>query len=390
VTDQGRRSFVVVRRALGAASPTWTVLGQYPSLNLADARKAAREVLAELAQGKDMRTVKEEKRRAAAQAVKETFSVVAEQFLKRHASGLRSARMIESVVRQVLIPVWGDRPVTGIARRDVVELVENIIDRGGPSPGRGSRRKSGGPYAARHALSVARSLFNWAIETGRMDTSPCDRLKAAKLHGAPKRRDRVLSDDELRGVWQAALATSYPYGALVRLLLLTGQRRNELASATWDEIDLDKGLLTIGAERMKTGVGHAVPLTPTAVEILRSLPRFVAGDYVFSGRTGSKPLSGFSKSKKRLDARIGVIAPYSLHDIRRTVRTRLSEIGVLPFVGELVIGHTQKGIHQIYDLHTYDAEKRAALEKWEAKLRAIVAPEPPTDKVVSLAARKRG
>jgi hypothetical protein len=144
VTDKGRRSFIVVRRALGAASPTWTVLGQYPTLSLADARKAARETLAALAQGKDMRTLKEDKRRAAAEAAKETFSVVAEEFVKRHVTGLRSARMIESVVRQVLIPAWGDRPVTQISRRDVVSLVEVIIDRGGPSPGRGTRRKSGG------------------------------------------------------------------------------------------------------------------------------------------------------------------------------------------------------------------------------------------------------
>jgi integrase len=296
--------------------------------------------------------------------------------------------MIESVVRRELIPAWGDRPVTQISRRDIVALIEAIIDRGGPSHGRGSRRKSGGPYAARHALSTARNLFNWACETGRMDTSPCDRLKAAKLHGAPKRRDRVLSDDELRKVWQAALATSYPYGPLVRLLLLTGQRRDEVAGARWHEVDLDKGLLTIGPDRMKAKTGHAVPLTAKAVEILRSLPRFVAGDFIFSGQAGTKSFSGFSKAKQRLDAKIGGIPPYTLHDLRRTVRTRLAELGVSPFVGELVIGHTQRGIHAIYDLYRYGAEKRDALEKWEAKLLSIVAPEPPTGKVVPMP-RKR-
>jgi integrase len=384
VTDKGRRSFIVVRRALGAVSPTWSVLGQYPTMSLADARKAAREVLAVLAQGKDLRTVREEKRSAAQAAVKQTFSVVAEAFIKRHVAGLRSARMIESVVRQVLIPAWGDRPVTQISRRDVVDLVEAIIDRGGPSPGRGSRRKSGGPCAARHALSTARCLFNWCCETGRPDVSPCDRLKAAKLHGAPKRRDRVLSDDELRAVWDAASQIGYPYGALVRLLMLSGQRRQEIAGATWSEVDLDKAVLTIGAERMKAAAAHTVPLTPTAIEILRSLPRFVAGDYVFSGRAGARPMSGFSKCKKRLDAKIGQMPPYSLHDLRRTVRTRLAELGVLPFIGELILAHAQQGVARIYDLHTYDAEKRDALNRWEAKLRQIVAPEPPTGKVVPL------
>jgi integrase len=394
VTDKGRRSFVVVRRRSGEAQPTWTVLGHYPTLGLGDARKAAREALAELAEGKDPRRAKEEKRRVAEEAAKaqqaSAFSVVAEEFIKRHVAGLRAARMTEGIVRRELIPAWADRPIAEISRRDVVSLIEAIIDRGGESPGRGTRRKSGGPYAARHTLSVARGLFNWAIENARTDTSPCDRVKAAKIHGAPKARDRVLNDDELRKVWKAAEATPYPYGPLVRMLMLTGQRRDEIAGATWSEVDLDEAMLTIGAERMKADAGNAVPLTPAAVEILRPLPRFVAGDYVFSGQTGAKPFSGFSKAKKRLDAKIGAVAPYSLHDIRRSVRTRLSELGVTPFIGELILAHAQQGVAKVYDLHRYDAEKRAALEKWEAKLLSIVAPEPePEDNVVEMPARAR-
>jgi integrase len=173
---------------------------------------------------------------------------------------------------------------------------------------------------------------------------------------------------------------------------LTGQRRDELAGAAWGEIDLDKGLLTISAGRMKAKAGHSVPLTPAAVEMLRGLPRFARGDYVFSGMAGDRPFSGFSKAKARLDRATGKIAPYTLHDLRRTVRTRLSELGVAPFVAELVLAHKQQGVAKVYDLHRYDAEKRAALEKWEAKLLAILAPEPEpagTDNVVALPARAR-
>src|SRR5271169_2895022 len=128
---------------------------------------------------------------------------------------------------------------------------------------------------------------------------------------------------------------------------------------------------------MKAKAGHVVPLTPAVVEILKSLPRFASGDYIFSGQTGAKPFSGFSKAKARLDIASGDIACYTLHDLRRTVRTRLAELGVSPFIGELVLAHTQKGVHATYDRHTYDAEKRDALQRWERRLLTIVgAPEP--------------
>ena len=126
-------------------------------------------------------------------------------------------------------------------------------------------------------------------------------------------------------------------------------------------------------ERMKEEVAHTVPLTPAVVEILEQLPRFAGNDFVFAGLKPAKPFTGFSKAKRRLDKLIGDIAPYTLHDLRRTVRTRLSELGVTPFIGELVIGHRQRGVHAVYDLFRYENEKREALLKWEANLLAIVA-----------------
>jgi integrase len=391
VTDKGKRSFYVVKRRAGQPQPTWALLGAYPVMKLAEARAAAREALAALAEGDDPATLAEAKRRATEEAERtrraSTFAAVAEEFIKRHVSGLRASRMTEGIIRRELIPAWGERPIAEIGKRDVIALVEAILDRGGAKPAPGTRRKTGGPYAARHALSVARKLFDWAVGRDVLALSPCDRVKAAELHGAPEVRDRVLSDDELRLVWKAAEATPYPYGPLVRLLILTGQRRDEIAGARWGEIDLDKGLLTIAAGRMKAKAGHAVPLTPAAVAILRDLPGFTAGDFIFSGRTGAKPFSGFSKSKSRLDRATGGIAPFTLHDLRRSVRTRLSELGVAPFVAELVLAHTQTGVAKVYDLHQYDQEKRAALEAWEKKLLAIVAPEP-AGKVVAMPPRR--
>jgi integrase len=245
-------------------------------------------------------------------------------------------------------------------------------------------------YAARHAFGAARRLFDWLVARDVLAESPCERVKAKDVHGSPEARTRVLDDDEVGRVWAAAGAPPYPYGPLVRMLMLTGQRRDEIAAARWGEVDLEHGLLTIPPERMKGNVGHVVPLTPKAIEILDGLPRFAAGDFVFAGQSGERPFSGFSKAKRRLDSEIGEIKPFTLHDLRRTVRTRLAELGVTPFVGELVIGHTQKGVHAVYDLHRYEEEKREALERWERRLLAIVGEgEPAAPNVVPMPAKAR-
>jgi integrase len=376
VSAKGKRTFYAVKRRAGARQPTWVSVGAYPVTTLAEARARAREALSALMEGQHPSRLAHAKRVAAEEAERKraasSFAAVAEDFVKRHAMTKRSGRMVAGTVRRELIPEWGEKPITEITRRDVIKLVETILDRGGDKPPPGSRRKSGGPYAARHALGAARKMFNWAVGRDLLVVSPCDRVKTAELLGAPVVRDRVLSDTELRRVWRAAEATSYPYGPVVRLLILTGQRRDEIAAARWSEMDLDAEVMTIGAERMKAKAGHTVPLTPAAIAILRSLPRFAARDYLFSGLTGARPFSGFSKAKSRLDRTIGNIASYTLHDLRRTTRTRLAELGVTPFVGELVIGHTQKGVHAVYDLHRYLPEKRDALERWERRLLEIV------------------
>jgi integrase len=237
-------------------------------------------------------------------------------------------------------------------------------------------------------------LFAHAVRQDLIEKSPCEGLEAVELHGAPAARDRVLIDDELRLVWRAAEAAGYPFGPLVKLLLLTGQRRDEIADVRWSEID--GALLTIPAERMKGGFVQTVPLVLAAVEILDRLPRFAGGNYAFSTMGGKRPISGFSKMKARLDTAVaklaagGPIAPWTLHDLRRTVRTGLSSVGVLPVIAELTIGHKQTGISAIYDRHRYDDEKRTALDAWQNKLLAIVGQTPaPAGNVVDLPKRRR-
>jgi integrase len=371
VTDKGKKSFVVVRRLADSDKLHYSTLGAYPELSLADARRRAPEVLRTLAQGQtpkqleeERKRVEEERKRAEAARFRNTFRSVAEFFITEHLPRLRGKRPAEALVRDTLIVAWGDRPVTDIGRRDVIELVKRVAhDRG--------------RYAAHHTYAQASKLFNWALanDKGGLEFNPCSRLKIVDLIGPAVARDRVLSDRELALVWRAACTLGYPFGDLYRALMLTGQRLAEIAEARWSEMDIGKAVLVIPAERMKSKITHAVPLAPAMLALLDGLPRFAGGDFVFSTAGGRRPVSGFSKAKARLDrevAKIGEVADFDIHDIRRSVRTNLSSLGVAPLIAELTIGHKQQGVQAVYDLHRYDAEKRAALEAWEAKLLGIV------------------
>lgn len=388
-------SFVVIGRRKGHRQTIYHRIGSYPNVKLAAARNAARTVLENFINGQHPREIAEAKRLDEAQRRKDTVGTVADEFIRRHVSNLRSARSTEAIIRHELLgqsprrqkdadgkPVvewvndkdarWRDRPITSITRRDVVELVEKIIDRG-------SR------HQARKAFAHASKLFGWALErdTYGLEGNPLSDVKVANLVGKPKKRTRVLEDDELRYVWRAAKRIGYPFGTLAQVLALDGQRLREISSARWPEII--GNVLTVPGERMKGKVAHTVPLTPAVLALLDTIPRFTDGDFIFSTTGGKRPVSGFSKAKAKLNQEIaklrtedGIktpISPWTYHDLRRTARTRMSGLGVRPDIAEMVIAHRQTGIHEVYDLHTYDAEKRDALARWEHALLAIVEPK---------------
>lgn len=177
------------------------------------------------------------------------------------------------------------------------------------------------------------------------------------------------------------------------MLALTGQRRNEVGWARWSEINLEQKLWTIPAERMKGGAAHVVPLTDDVLVILKELPHFKGGDYLFSSTFGKKPVRGFNRAKRALDGhmlrswralgrirgedrRDKTIPPFVVHDVRRTVRTGLSALPIPDLVRELVVAHSKPGLHKVYDLHVYEQEKRHALTLWAARLHSIVEPAP--------------
>jgi integrase len=295
---------------------------------------------------------------------------VAEEFIQLHVQPQRRGKDSEREIRKELIAPLGDRPIASITREDVVLLIDAIA-------------RKPAPYLAHVVLGHARSLFNWAINRGTygLETSPCDRIKPAALIGPKEARQRVLSDAELVALWKATEVLGYPFGPLYQLLLLTGARKSEVSDARWSEFDLAKKIWTVPPERFKSNATHLVPLSDAAVAIIEALPRFTKGDHLFSTTYGEKPISGFSKGKDRLDRLMAerpgsAPTPWVIHDIRRTVRTRLASLRVPDLVAEMVIGHGRKGLQRVYDQHTYEIEMREALELWAARLRDIVTPPP--------------
>ena len=220
----------------------------------------------------------------------------------------------------------------------------------------------GKPYRANRALQPSRNLFAWSLDRGYVDHHPIDRLKPP---GKEVTRDRILSDRELAALWRIAGGLGYPFGPAIELLILTAQRRGEIATMRWSDVDLDRATWTVPAAIAKNGRVHEVPLSLQALEILTAIPRFVGSDLVFT-TTGTTPISGFGRLKERLDAAIG-FSDWRFHDLRRTAASGMARIGVAPHVVEKVLNHQAgviSGVAAVYNRHGYEAEKREALERW--------------------------
>lgn len=397
VTDHGRRSFIVVMRRAGERRPTRHFLGSYPAVSIADARLKAPKIISTLLSRADPKEQDRQRLREAKIIDGIKFGVVIDDYILRHVAKLRSKRSVTLTIRRELqglrlhrIKVngkwqdewrngpdsrWRDMALAKITRGDVVELLEKIAD-------------NGSRFQARKVFAILSKFFKWAIlrDAYGIETNPTASINSIDILGSFKSRSRVLSDKELQRVWKAANRMSYPFGTLVQILMLTGQRLREISDAAWCELHGD--VLVIPESRMKAKIDHSVPLANRTLETLARLPKFQPtggnkGHYIFTTTSGERPLGGFSKYKKQLDTLINKdsleIPAWTLHDLRRTVRTRLSTLKVPPHVAELVIGHKQTGIHAVYDLHSYDDEKRAALILWESKLMELV-DEPRIDK----------
>jgi integrase len=362
VTSTGHKSFVLYTRFRGV--PSRRTIGEVGKVKLADARAEARWMLEAALRGEDPVA---DARAARAR----TFGAALETYINRSVfRKQKRAKDTERELRNYLLAAWKHRPIDEITKKDVVKLVEKIAARGADRQ-------------AINILGLAKTFFSWCLETDRLKASPCAGIRPKKLLGEKRVRTRVLDDAELTAVWRAATATPFPMGPYYRLLLLTGARKTEASCATWSEFDLDAGIWTVPEERFKSGVPHRIPLSRDAAELLRSLPRL--GEHVFTV-DGKKPINGHGRAKARIDKMVDELldreCDWQVHDLRRTVRTRLAGLGVSDTVAEQVIGHGRKGLARVYDQHSYADEMRNALELWAARLRDITTPPP--DNVMKL------
>lgn len=338
------------------------------SIGIAEARKRARAAITQQEQGIDPAVIKAKSRAAAkveATDVAETFEEVLDQYIERHVrKKLRTAKEVERILRHDAMPAWGKMPLAEIKRRHVSELVDKIVDRG-------SERMAG------LTLANLSAFFNWAAGRGHLDDNPAANVPMP--HKIVK-RDRFLSDEELRLVWTAAKRLGWPFEPLFYLWILTGQRETEIARGRWSEVDLDKKIWSLPPERTKNKLPHVFPLSDHAVEILKRLPRSEGCDFIFT-TNGKSPVSGFSRAKERLDKHTihfngGVaIPPWRWHDLRRTAATGLAKIKTPPHVIEATLNHisgAKAGVAGVYNQHDYGPEMRVALDAWARRLMEIV------------------
>jgi integrase len=373
VRDGGKRTWIAQYR-IGTKQRRVT-LGTVENLDAAAARQRAKDVLSKVHLGDDPQTEKAEKRAQASI----TVGAMVERYLVERAAKRLKPRSFEEVERH-LRKHWSalsDLPIRSVARSDVAAQLGRIA-------------KDSGPFASNRARAALSAFFSWAIGEGLVDATPVLGTNKATEEIS---RDRVLSHEELAAIWNEAGAGDY--GAIVRLLILTGQRREEVGGMLWSEIDLDKRVWRIDAERTKNGLAHEVPLSSVAVEILRARER---SDRTLVFGSGEGAFQGWSNAKSALDKRVlakareqGAEKPWRLHDIRRTVATRMADLGVQPHVIEAVLNHIsghKAGVAGVYNRASYANEKRRALDLWAEQVASLIEGRDP--KIVALRASWAG
>ena len=331
----------------------WTI-GPCAAIDLKTARELAREALRRVSCGADPCTDKKAAKAAARIPVGlDLIETVTSRFVAQHAKRKlkpATAAEIERLLGREVVAPWRGRRLSQITRADIHDLLDGIVTRGSP-------------VTANRTLAWLRRMSSWAIERGLIEASPCAGIRAP---AAETSRDRVLSDDELKAVWRAADALETPYNAFVKLLILTGARRSEVAGMMWREIDFDAKLWTLPAARAKNATEYQIPLSDSAVQILRALPRIADSDLVFT-LSGRVPIRGFHNVKTRIDALMPAGPSWTLHDLRRTFASGCARLGIAVHVVEAALNHRSgsiRGIAAVYNRYSYDTEKRAALEVW--------------------------
>jgi integrase len=361
-------------------------IGNWPAIDIPKARRRAETALGALERGEDptIALFAPKSSQYILRADRDSFGVLIRSYFQKHLipntrSWRESARLVGLKVEEAegnaptfadvhggIVERFAERPVTSITRKDLREMIE-------------ASRERGATTTINREVGVVRAFLQWCVNADIIETNPAAGMAKASPEN---KRTRVLTETELRLIWLAAESEAFPFGDIVRLLLLTGQRRGEVAGAAWPEFDLKAQHWLLPAERSKNGLPHLIPLAVPAIEILQSIPRFAGGDFMF-GMGGRNGFSGFSKAKRRLDETItelndGPLPEWDIHDLRRSVATGMAKLGVQPIVIEASLNHitgVRSSIASVYNLHSYEQEKREALTRWAEHVLRVVDPD---------------
>lgn len=381
VTEHGVKSFSVIYKVIGEGGVSSTgrplkgkqrriTLGQWPTVKVSKAREQAQQIVAASLDGEDPR---QERRAHNLNRAENTVKNVADRFLKLHAKpNVKSWKNIDRIMRLHVLPSWKDRSISDVRRGDVHQLLDDLV----------SNDRAGTAREVRKHLS---SMFNWAVDREIVVDNPVFGLTRSDLKNTHE-AGRSLSDDEIKAIWAGAKKLSYPFGDMYRLLMLTGQRRNEWAEARLSELNSSKQYLEVPKSRYKGNRDHVVPLPDLTWRIVDGLPSWGDEDdyFLFTTTGGKKPVSGFSRAKSRLDEYAqealrdiqndpdAKLTRYRVHDFRVTCETRLATLGFNQEVRDAVLGHAKPGLQKTYNKHDYLEEKSLALGAYEKHLMEVI------------------
>lgn len=352
VTPQGTRSFGMVYTTRDGRLRRCT-LGPVGPVGLSEARARAKRLRGAVAQGEDphgdqMKAKRQRLTAATVEDLVEAFLASKEALAWRPKTRQEFAR----ILRVEVVPALGDLKPEEVKRGEIRALVDRLSDRA--------------PVMANRVFEVTRRLYTWAIGKDLVETSPCVGLSKPSPE---TQRDRVLTEDEIRAVWGACDAERGIIADAFRLMLVTAQRRGEVLSMRWQ--DVDGSWWTIPAELAKNGLAHRVPLNRQALAILERLRKRAAGPWVFPSPTTDRPIENPQKAAERLRER-SKVADLRLHDLRRTAASLMTGMGISRLTVKKILNHAERDVTAVYDRHSYDPEKRIALEAWGSRLEATV------------------
>jgi integrase len=379
VQPSGAKSWALRYRADG--KPVKLTLGRWPAMTLAKARGAAAEALDASKAGDDPATKKRAEKVARLEAnlsERDKVKTLIGQYDKLRLKHLKSRATVRRELDRFVVAAWGERNIQSIAKRDVIDLLDEIVE-------------SGRAVSANRVRAYLNTFLNWCVERDILVMSPATGVKRVTKESS---RDRVLSDDEIRWLWQACGDLDL-WGPFTKTLLLTGQRLGEVAAMR--EAEITGATWHLEAKRTKNGRAHDVHLSDATLDVLAGTMKIKGAGYLFT-TTGNSPLSNFHRGREAVVAKMAEIAAkdrgepveiprWTFHDLRRTAATGMARLGIPVRVTEAVLNHvsgTGSGIVAVYQRHDYADEKRAALDAWARFVATIV--ENKTDNVVQIRA----